>query len=211
MTGAGTQPPGAQGLYDPRHEHDACGVGFVVNVKGRRSHTVIEQGLRLLINLLHRGACGCEANTGRRRRHPDPDAGPVPAQGDRPARHPAARGRPVRCRARVPAAGSRRAPRDRVAGRRRSSRKRTSSCSGGARCRPTTACSARARWRRSRSSSSCSWAAASTSPSTPIRRRTGCASNASCTSPASASSTRSIASRWPRSTSSTWSASRRAR
>jgi glutamate synthase (NADPH) large chain len=64
MTGAGTQPPGAQGLYDPRHEHDACGVGFVVNVKGRRSHAVIEQGLRLLINLLHRGACGCEANTG---------------------------------------------------------------------------------------------------------------------------------------------------
>ena len=64
MTGAGTQPPGAQGLYDPRHEHDACGVGFVVNVKGRRSHAVIEQGLQLLINLLHRGACGCEANTG---------------------------------------------------------------------------------------------------------------------------------------------------
>ena len=64
MTGAGTQPPGAQGLYDPRHEHDACGVGFVVNVKGRRSHAVIAQGLRLLINLLHRGACGCEANTG---------------------------------------------------------------------------------------------------------------------------------------------------
>ena len=64
MTGAGTQPPGAQGLYDPRHEHDACGVGFVVNVKGRRSHAVIAQGLQLLINLLHRGACGCEANTG---------------------------------------------------------------------------------------------------------------------------------------------------
>jgi glutamate synthase (ferredoxin) len=64
MTGAGTQAPGAQGLYDPRHEHDACGVGFVVNVKGRRSHAVIQQGLQLLINLLHRGACGCEANTG---------------------------------------------------------------------------------------------------------------------------------------------------
>ena len=64
MTAAGTRPPGAQGLYDPRHEHDACGVGFVVNVKGRRSHGVIEQGLELLINLLHRGACGCEANSG---------------------------------------------------------------------------------------------------------------------------------------------------
>jgi glutamate synthase (ferredoxin) len=57
-------PPDAAGLYDPRNEHDACGVGFVVDVKGRRSHGVIEQGLRILLNLLHRGACGCEANTG---------------------------------------------------------------------------------------------------------------------------------------------------
>src|SRR5260221_2254756 len=57
-------PPDAEGLYDPRHEHDACGVGFVVDIKGRKSHGVIEQGLRILLNLLHRGACGCEANTG---------------------------------------------------------------------------------------------------------------------------------------------------
>jgi glutamate synthase (NADPH/NADH) large chain len=57
-------PPGPGGLYDPRFEHDACGVGFVVNVKGRQSHEVIEKGLQVLINLLHRGACGCEANTG---------------------------------------------------------------------------------------------------------------------------------------------------
>jgi len=57
-------PPAAEGLYDPRNEHDACGVGFVVDVKGRRSHGVIEKGLRILLNLLHRGACGCEANTG---------------------------------------------------------------------------------------------------------------------------------------------------
>src|SRR6267143_2341474 len=57
-------PPAAAGLYDPRHEHDACGVGFVVDIKGRRSHAVIEQGLQVLVNLLHRGACGCEANTG---------------------------------------------------------------------------------------------------------------------------------------------------
>jgi glutamate synthase (ferredoxin) len=56
--------PAAAGLYDPRHEHDACGVGFVVDIKGRRSHAVIEKGLQVLINLLHRGACGCEANTG---------------------------------------------------------------------------------------------------------------------------------------------------
>ena len=58
------RPPGATGLYDPRDERDACGVGFVVDIKGRRSHGVVAQGLQVLINLLHRGACGCEANTG---------------------------------------------------------------------------------------------------------------------------------------------------
>ena len=56
--------PDAIGLYDPRNEHDACGVGFVVDVKGRKSHGVIEKGLQILLNLLHRGACGCEASTG---------------------------------------------------------------------------------------------------------------------------------------------------
>ena len=56
--------PPAQGLYDPRHEKDACGVGFVVNVKGVRSHSIVKQALQLLVNLLHRGACGCEVNTG---------------------------------------------------------------------------------------------------------------------------------------------------
>src|SRR5256886_616979 len=49
------QPP-AQGLYDPRDEHDACGVGFVVNIKGKKSHTIVRQALGVLINLLHRGA-----------------------------------------------------------------------------------------------------------------------------------------------------------
>ena len=48
--------PDATGLYDPRHEHDACGVGFVVNIKGRQSHAVVEKGLEVLINLQHRGA-----------------------------------------------------------------------------------------------------------------------------------------------------------
>src|SRR5262245_28476811 len=57
-------PPPAQGLYDPSYEHDACGVGFVVDIKGRRSHTIVQRALSVLINLLHRGACGCEANTG---------------------------------------------------------------------------------------------------------------------------------------------------
>ncbi len=48
----------AQGLYDPRHEHDACGVGFVANIKGRKSHAIVEQGLTVLKNLTHRGAVG---------------------------------------------------------------------------------------------------------------------------------------------------------
>ena len=52
------------GLYDPAHEHDACGVGFVADIKGRRSHTIVRQALQVLINLEHRGACGCEVNTG---------------------------------------------------------------------------------------------------------------------------------------------------
>ncbi|MSR35668.1 MAG: glutamate synthase large subunit [Gemmatimonadetes bacterium] len=56
--------PAARGLYDPRFEHDACGVGFVVNVKGKRSHAIVQQAVDLLCNLLHRGACGCEVNTG---------------------------------------------------------------------------------------------------------------------------------------------------
>jgi len=56
--------PARQGLYDPRFEHDACGVGFVVNIKGAPSHEIIEQALTVLQNLDHRGACGCEENTG---------------------------------------------------------------------------------------------------------------------------------------------------
>ena len=56
--------PAPQGLYDPTHEKDACGVGFVVHVKGVRSHSIVKQALQLLVNLQHRGACGCEVNTG---------------------------------------------------------------------------------------------------------------------------------------------------
>ena len=56
--------PAKQGLYDPRYEHDACGVGFVVDIKGRKSHSIVSQGLEVLHNLAHRGACGCEPNTG---------------------------------------------------------------------------------------------------------------------------------------------------
>ena len=56
--------PGSQGLYDPRFEHDACGVGAVVNLKGWKSHDVIEKALDILVNLSHRGACGCDEKTG---------------------------------------------------------------------------------------------------------------------------------------------------
>lgn len=56
--------PRQQGLYDPQFEHDACGVGFIVHMKGEKSHTIVEQALTILENLEHRGACGCETNTG---------------------------------------------------------------------------------------------------------------------------------------------------
>jgi glutamate synthase (ferredoxin) len=56
--------PPKQGLYDPSFEHDSCGVGFVVNMKGRKSHQIVSDALQILVNLDHRGACGCEANTG---------------------------------------------------------------------------------------------------------------------------------------------------
>jgi len=50
--------PQQEGLYDPSNEHDACGVGFVVNIKNRKSHAIVEQGLQILKNLEHRGATG---------------------------------------------------------------------------------------------------------------------------------------------------------
>ena len=53
--------PPKQGLYDPQFEHDACGVGFVVNVNGKKSHEIVQQALQVLRNLDHRGACGSEA------------------------------------------------------------------------------------------------------------------------------------------------------
>src|SRR5438094_3005700 len=53
-------PPPAQGLYHPAHEHDACGLGFVAHIKGRKSHAIIDQGLKILVNLTHRGATGAD-------------------------------------------------------------------------------------------------------------------------------------------------------
>ena len=56
--------PDKQGLYDPAFEHDACGVGFVVDMHGRPSHRMIELGISSLCHLDHRGATGAEANVG---------------------------------------------------------------------------------------------------------------------------------------------------
>ena len=56
--------PTKQGLYDSRNEHDSCGVGFVANIDGRRSHQIIENGLEILRNLFHRGAVGADPKAG---------------------------------------------------------------------------------------------------------------------------------------------------
>ena len=52
------------GLYDPSFEHDSCGIGFVAHLKGRKSHDIVEEALHMLARMEHRGACGCETNTG---------------------------------------------------------------------------------------------------------------------------------------------------
>src|SRR3954464_6650847 len=64
MTPIRLGPPPKQGLYDPQFEHDACGVGFVVDIKGRKSNAIVRQAIQVLKNLDHRGASGSEVNTG---------------------------------------------------------------------------------------------------------------------------------------------------
>ena len=56
--------PLKHGLYDPQFEHDSCGVGFVVDMAGRKSNDIVRRSLQVLVNLQHRGAKGCEENTG---------------------------------------------------------------------------------------------------------------------------------------------------
>jgi glutamate synthase (NADPH) large chain len=56
--------PSAQGLYNPAYEHDACGIGFVASIPGHKSHDIIRKGIQVLLNLTHRGACGCDPETG---------------------------------------------------------------------------------------------------------------------------------------------------
>jgi glutamate synthase domain-containing protein 1 len=69
--------PAAQGLYDPAHERDACGIGFVANIKGQKSHDIILKGIQVLINLTHRGACGCDPETGDGAGCADPDSAQI--------------------------------------------------------------------------------------------------------------------------------------
>src|SRR5271154_1259504 len=56
--------PPKQGLFDPQHESDACGVGFLCHLKGLASNRIISSGLQMLENMNHRGACGCEPDSG---------------------------------------------------------------------------------------------------------------------------------------------------
>ncbi|GIW81554.1 MAG: hypothetical protein KatS3mg105_3361 [Gemmatales bacterium] len=56
--------PEKQGLYDPAYEHDSCGVGCVVDLNNRPSHDIVDKAIQVLLHLEHRGACGCEPNTG---------------------------------------------------------------------------------------------------------------------------------------------------
>ena len=81
MTHCRTGPPPDQGLYHSSHEHDACGVGFVVDIKGQRSHAIVRQALEVLDQPAAPRRLRLRGQHGRRRGHPDPDARLVPAQG----------------------------------------------------------------------------------------------------------------------------------
>ena len=130
--------PCEQGLYDPNREHDACGVGFVAHIKGKKSHSIVEHGLLILRNLTHRGAVGADPLAGDGAGHPDPDPGPVlPRRDGQAGRQPAA--------ARASTAWAwcscrRSPPRGSPASTRSSARSRTRArcCSAGAMCRATT-------------------------------------------------------------------------
>ena len=58
-----TTPP-KQGLYDPQFEHENCGIGLIVDMKGRKSHDIVQGALEICVNLDHRGGCGCDPITG---------------------------------------------------------------------------------------------------------------------------------------------------
>ena len=56
--------PKARGLYNPEREHDSCGIGFIANIKNKKSHEVVRQGIQILVNLDHRGAVGADPLAG---------------------------------------------------------------------------------------------------------------------------------------------------
>ncbi len=60
----GFETPPAQGLYDPANEHDSCGVGFIADLNGRKSHQIVSDALKILANLEHRGAVGADPLAG---------------------------------------------------------------------------------------------------------------------------------------------------
>ena len=98
--------PHRQGLYDPRREHDACGIGFVAHIRGLKSHEIVEQALTVLCNLDHRGARGCETNIGDGGRCLATDAARIPGgDGQGSVRDSAAEPRRVRSGHGFPAAG----------------------------------------------------------------------------------------------------------
>ena len=156
----------------PQHEHDACGVGFVVDIKGRKSHAIVSQALQVLINLAHRGACGCEINTGDGAgilvQMPDTflrkvAPAPLPPLGE----YGVGPGLPAAATPSIARALE-------AAVRARSSPKKARRCSAGATCRPTTARSARAPSRSSRSSSRSSSARRARRPRRSERRSARC-------------------------------------
>ena len=132
------------GLYDPANEHDACGVGFVAHIKGKKSHAIVEQGLQILENLDPPRRGRRRPADGRRRRHPDPDSRTrsTARRWRKQGVDAAAAGR-VRRRHGVPAAGARVAPGLRAGDRARRSRPRARCCSAGATCRSTARCRCR--------------------------------------------------------------------
>ncbi len=99
-------PPAAQGLYNPAHEHDACGLGFVAHIKGRKSHAIVTQGSEDPRKPDASGGDGRRSAAGRRRRHSASTSRHVLPPCLRQARHHAARARSIRCGHGVPAAGA---------------------------------------------------------------------------------------------------------
>ncbi|HMD53286.1 MAG TPA: glutamate synthase subunit alpha, partial [Phycisphaerae bacterium] len=63
-TNSPADKPVRLGLYDPEYEHDSCGVGFIAHIKGKKSHDIVINAITMLEHMEHRGACGCEENTG---------------------------------------------------------------------------------------------------------------------------------------------------